>query len=116
MSTHPAEPVTSIAPVFAALGDTKRLLLLSRLSDGRVQTLVQLTEGTGLTRQGVRKHLGVLEHAGIVFNTRVGRESRYAVRPGRLADACRYLERASRQWDDATQRLRELVEDPESTS
>lgn len=33
--------------------------------------------GTGLTRQGVAKHLGVLEQAGVVSHTRVGRESRF---------------------------------------
>ena len=40
------------APVFAALGDATRLELISRLSDGRAQSIAQLTDGLGLTRQG----------------------------------------------------------------
>jgi DNA-binding transcriptional ArsR family regulator len=97
--------------VFAALGDPTRLALLSRLADGPAQSVVELTRGTGLTRQGVSKHLAVLEEAGVVSSTRVGRESRFAIQPVGLAEASRYLERASRQWDDAAARLRALVED-----
>jgi DNA-binding transcriptional ArsR family regulator len=100
-----------VAPVFAALGDETRLSLLTRLSEGHAQSIVELTRGTGLTRQGVSKHLAVLERAGVISRDRVGRESRYAVRPESLAEAGRYLERASRQWDDAIARLRKFVED-----
>ena len=101
----------SVASVFAALGDRTRLALLSRLADGPAQSVVELTRGTGLTRQGISKHLAVLEEAGVVSSTRVGRESRFAIQPAGLAEASRYLERASRQWDDAAARLRALVED-----
>ena len=101
----------TVAPIFAALGDEIRLSLLSRLSEGHAQSIVELTRGTGLTRQGVSKHLGVLEQAGIISRDRVGRESHYAVRPESLAEAGRYLERASRQWDDAIARLKKFVED-----
>ncbi|MEM7445402.1 MAG: metalloregulator ArsR/SmtB family transcription factor [Pseudomonadota bacterium] len=107
----PTSPPGSIAPVFAALGDETRLALLSRLSDNGAQSIVELTRGTGLTRQGVSKHLVVLERAGVVSRKRVGRESRYAVRANALAEAVDYLERASRQWDDAVERLRKFVED-----
>ncbi|MDF1793667.1 MAG: metalloregulator ArsR/SmtB family transcription factor [Thalassobaculaceae bacterium] len=98
------------AVVFAALGDETRLTLLSRLCEGRPRSLVELTGGTGLTRQGVAKHLGVLEQAGVVARSRVGRESRYAIRPESLTEARRYLETASRQWDEAIERLQRFVE------
>lgn len=103
--------MSSAASVFAALGDRTRLTLLSRLAEGRAQSVVELTQGTGLTRQGISKHLAVLEEAGVVASARVGRETRFAIRPAALAEAGRYLERASRQWDDAIGRLRRLVED-----
>ena len=106
----PADP----APVFAALGDTTRLALIARLSDGRPRSIVQLTDGLGLTRQGVTKHLRVLEHAGIVASTRVGRESRYAFTPAPIVGVRTYLDRVSQQWDDALMRLRAFVEDDRS--
>lgn len=111
MSQPHDNPPASVAPVFAALGDTTRLALLARLSAGQAQSIVELTRGTGLSRQGVSKHLDVLAQAGVISRQRVGRESRYAIRPDSLAGARGYLERASRQWDEAAERLRKFVED-----
>ena len=98
------------APVFAALGDTTRLALVARLSDGQPRSIAQLTEGLDQTRQGVTKHLRVLEQAGLVASRRVGRESRFVVAPPRLAAARDYLARVSQQWDDALGRLKAFVE------
>jgi DNA-binding transcriptional ArsR family regulator len=106
-----AEAAPAPAPVFAALGDRTRLSLLSRLSDGQARSIAALSADTSLTRQAVTKHLHVLEHAGLVANTRVGRESRFALRPEPIAQARSYLDRVSAQWDMALARLRALVED-----
>jgi DNA-binding transcriptional ArsR family regulator len=111
MSLRPHElTAAAAAPVFAALGDATRLSLLSRLCGGDPQSIAQLTRGTGLTRQGVSKHLAILEQAGVIAGERVGRECRYAVRPAVLTEASHYLDRASRQWDDAIGRLKLLAE------
>ena len=99
------------ASVFAALGDETRLAVLARLSQGEPQSIARLTRGTALTRQAVTKHLRVLEGVGVVRSTRLGRESLYALEPQPLADACHYLERVSKQWDDALARLKAFVED-----
>ena len=101
-----ADPV----PVFAALGDATRLELISRLSDGPAQSIAQLTDGLGLTRQGITKHLRVLEHAGIVDSIRIGRESQFSYVPERIVQVQTYLETVSRQWDDALSRLKTFVE------
>lgn len=106
LNPAPADPV----PVFAALGDATRLELVSRLSDGRPKSIAQLTGGLGQTRQGVTKHLRILEQAGIVASERVGRESRFVFTPDPIADARHYLDRVSRQWDDAITRLKAFVE------
>lgn len=98
------------APVFAALGDATRLALLSQLCDGQTRSIAQLTHGTGLSRQGVRKHLAVLEQARVVTSERVGRESQFTVRPDTLTEARQYLDRASQQWDEAIGRLKLIVE------
>lgn len=99
------------APVFASLGDATRLSLLSRLCDGRPLSIAQLTKGTRLTRQGVSKHLAILEQARVITSERVGRENRFVVRSITLTEASRYLERASKQWDDALGRLKRLVQE-----
>ena len=102
---------TDPVPVFAALGDPTRLELVSRLSDGQPRSIAQLTGGLDLTRQGVTKHLRVLEQAGIVSGQRVGREQRFVFSPDPIADARLYLDRVSRQWDAALTRLRAFVEE-----
>lgn len=99
------------APVFAALGSVTRLELVSRLSDGREYSITALTDGLDLTRQATTKHLRVLQHAGIVDCQRVGRESRFTIRPGSIAHAKDYLTRISDQWDEAIARLRAAVEE-----
>jgi DNA-binding transcriptional ArsR family regulator len=98
------------ASVFAALGDETRLSVLTRLANGRAQSISRLTAGTNLTRQAVTKHLRVLEDAGVIRCLRVGRESRFALVRKPIDDIRDYLERVSRQWDDALARLKALVE------
>lgn len=93
------------ARIFAALGDETRLRLVLRLLDGRARAVTDLVQGIGLTRQGVSKHLAVLERAGVVTRRRVGRETRYRARPEAIDSARVYLERASAQWDETLARL-----------
>jgi DNA-binding transcriptional ArsR family regulator len=98
------------APIFAALGDATRLRLVARLSDGQARSITQLTDGLGLTRQGVTKHLRVLQEAGLVSSIRVGRESQFAFAPEPVAQARSYLDAVSLQWDEALARLKYFVE------
>ena len=98
------------ASVFAALGDATRLELVARLNDGEARSIARLAEGLDLTRQGVTKHLHVLERAGIVRSTTVGRESQFVYVPGAVKQAASYLETVSQQWDEALSRLKTLVE------
>jgi DNA-binding transcriptional ArsR family regulator len=97
--------------VFAALGDETRLSIVARLCAGEPRSISQLTEGQGVTRQAVTKHLHVLEGAGLVRRVRHGREVLYELEPARLDEARRYLERISAEWDEALSRLRTLVEE-----
>ncbi len=98
------------ALVFAALGDETRLRLIARLCDDTPMSIASLTEGMKVTRQGITKHLHVMETAGLVRNSRAGRESIWQLEPKPIEEARHYLELISRQWDDALGRLRNFVE------
>ena len=98
------------ASVFAALGDETRLSLVRKLCERSPRSIVQLTEGTRLTRQAISKHLRVLEDVGLVGSLRVGRESQYEFRPRPLDEAKDYLDEVSRQWDVALASLKAFVE------
>lgn len=69
-------------PVFKALGDASRRLLLDRLFERDGQTLGELCRHLpGMTRFGVMRHLDVLEGAGLVTTRKVGREKRHYLNP-----------------------------------
>ncbi|MGA0597942.1 ArsR/SmtB family transcription factor [Enterovirga sp. CN4-39] len=111
-SAEPAFFSSSPALIFAALGDETRLSIIKDLSDGSARSISALAVDKGLTRQAVTKHLHVLQEAGLVSSTRLGRESRFELRPEALRQARSYLESVAAQWDDALGRLRLFVEDP----
>ena len=109
--SHSSATRRAPAPVFAALGDETRLLLVARLARGQPHSITQLTEGSRLTRQAITKHLRVLEGAGIVHSIRTGRESLFELNPEPIEELKNYLDRVSRQWDQALARLKAFVED-----
>lgn len=107
---HAVTRLRAHAPVFAALGDKTRLALVARLSDGRPYSISQLTRGSRLTRQAITKHLRVLENAGLVHSSRIGRESRFEFDPHPIVGPKEYLDLVSEQWNQALARLKSLVE------
>jgi DNA-binding transcriptional ArsR family regulator len=101
---------THSALLFAALGDPARLRIVSRLCDDGPLSIARLTVGSRVTRQAVTKHLRVMGKAGLVRNTRRGRESVWQLNHRRLADARSHLDMISSQWDLALDRLKAMVE------
>lgn len=111
MSPRPASAaLLRSAPIFAALGDTTRLRVVSRLSGGGPMSITQLADGAEVTRQAVTKHLHVLADAGLVRHFRQGRERVWELESRRLEEARRALELISERWDDALERLRAMIE------
>jgi DNA-binding transcriptional ArsR family regulator len=98
-------------PVFAALGDETRVAVVQRLCSRGPASLAELSEGAGVTRQAITKHLRVLEEAGLVTSSRHGRASLWELRVERLNEAHRALDAIARQWDEALESLRAMVED-----
>jgi DNA-binding transcriptional ArsR family regulator len=98
------------APLFAALGDETRLALVARLSSGGPRSITHLTLGSSVTRQAITKHLHVLAGAGLVHQSRHGRERLWRLDPASLEIAQKFLTHISHQWDTRLDRLRNLVE------
>jgi DNA-binding transcriptional ArsR family regulator len=103
-------PLGWAAPVFAALGDELRMRLVAKLCEGGPASISRLADGAGITRQGVAKHLRVLETAGVVTGERRGREQVWQVRPARILDARRTLDRIALQWEGALRNLKVHIE------
>jgi DNA-binding transcriptional ArsR family regulator len=103
--------ISRTAPMFAALGDETRLVLMARLSSDGPLSITQLTAGSAVTRQAITKHLNVLATAGLVSDLRRGRERIWELEPERMEAARTYLEHVSKRWDDALDRLKKFVEE-----
>lgn len=110
-SRQPDQKTPETADVFAALGDPTRLALVQLLCEGSPFSISQLSAASPLSRQGITKHLRVLEDAGLVCSEKVGRESLFRLDPQPLHDAKRYIDVVSRQWDQALGRLKSFLED-----
>jgi DNA-binding transcriptional ArsR family regulator len=110
MSRTAGKSLAEAAPVFAALGDRRRLRIVHRLCEDGPQSIARLTRGARVSRQAITKHLQALEDAGLARSRRAGRERIWELQTNRLTEMRRYLDEISQQWDLAIERLRALVE------
>jgi DNA-binding transcriptional ArsR family regulator len=108
MSSAVAEQVDD--ELWSAVGDpTRRRMLDLLLADGE-GTATTLGQQLPVTRQAVAKHLSVLDRAGLVHGTPVGRERRYRVDDAQLARAVAQLSSVGSAWDDRLQRIKRIAE------
>lgn len=102
---------TTLAPVFAALGDETRWQLLVRLGEGPASAST-LAREFPISRQAIVKHIEVLREAGLVESEQRGREVVHRTLGGRLSDVARQLERIGRAWDVRLSEIKKLAEAP----
>jgi DNA-binding transcriptional ArsR family regulator len=98
------------ARIFAALADPTRLDLVMNLAGNNPKTATQLAEEYPITRQGILKHLHILEEAGLVAVRQKGREKRYTLTPEPLGEIDEWLKEIGAKWDERLQRLKALLE------
>jgi DNA-binding transcriptional ArsR family regulator len=106
----PAASPERVAALFDALGDRRRLGLLTALGGGP-RSIVELARDAEISRQALTKHLRILEGAGLVRSDRIGREVRFRIEREAMMQAQKFLATVSAQWDDALQRLAKHVEE-----
>jgi DNA-binding transcriptional ArsR family regulator len=64
-----------------------------------------------MTLTGMKKHVGVLEQAGLVTTEKVGRVRTCRLGPRRLEDAMAWLERYRQMWDARFDELDTIVQE-----
>ena len=107
-----APQLSKTAPLFSALGDPVRLAIVARLSkEGPLPTIALARGAGGVSRQGITKHLHVLEEVGLVDSDRIGRDRLWRLRTGQLAAMRGYLDWLSARWDRRLEQLQAFVED-----
>ena len=100
----------SLGRVFAALGDTTRRALIARLARGDA-TVTELAAPFDVSLNAVSKHVRVLERAGLVRRTIVGREHRIALTPEPMRGVSNFVDQYRRFWEERLAALeRHLIE------
>jgi DNA-binding transcriptional ArsR family regulator len=106
----------AVDSVLVALADPTRRQLLGLLAARGVGTATTLAERLPVSRQAVVKHLAVLDAAGLVSGSRVGREVRYAVRPAALDATARWMAALAGDWDRRLAKIKSIAEAAEQES
>jgi DNA-binding transcriptional ArsR family regulator len=102
----------SLDLVFKGLADANRRKLVDRLHMDNGQTLTELCEGMGMTRQSVTKHLAVLEAANLVVTVKRGRRKLHYLNPVPISEIYdRWIGKYERSRLNALQQLRDDFED-----
>ncbi|MET0714006.1 MAG: metalloregulator ArsR/SmtB family transcription factor [Mycetocola sp.] len=84
--------------VFSALSDATRRAIITRLGEGPA-TIGELAEPAGMTLTGMKKHVQVLEDAGLVITEKVGRSRQCRIGAERLDDAMAWISFYQRLWE-----------------
>ncbi len=84
--------------LFAALSDSTRRSILETLGRGPA-TVSELTEPFGVSLTAIKKHLRVLEEAGLVETEKVGRSRHCRLGTERLEDAVSWISFYQRLWE-----------------
>ena len=102
--------------VFGALADPTRRIILETVSrdGGASASALARRLPIVITRQGIAKHLAVLEAAGLVERRRQGKEICYQPRTERIAEAMTWMAGIAAEWDDRLAALAHLAEQDES--
>ena len=95
---------------FAALSDATRRGVLEQL--GRADaSITDLAEKFHMTLTGMKKHVGVLEDAGLVRTEKVGRVRTCKLGPERLEEVTSWLEKYRQLWDARFDQLQLIVDE-----
>ena len=113
-SARYSEPIgalsTTLDETFFALSDPQRRGIIERLSRGPA-TLSELAGPSGLTLNGIKKHVRVLELAGLVETEKVGRVRECRLGPVMpLGEAGQWIEAHRRAWEGRLDRFERFVE------
>src|ERR1700722_15201673 len=95
---------------FAALSDATRRGVLEQLWRADA-SITDLAEKFRMTLTGMKKHVGVLEGAGLVTTKKVGRVRTCKLGPRRLEEEAAWIERYRKLWDSRFHALATVVEE-----
>jgi len=101
---------TRLDASFAALSDATRRGVLEQLGSGDA-SITDLAEKFHMTLTGMKKHVGVLEQAGLVTTEKIGRVRTCRLGLRGLEEEAAWIERHRQVWDARFDALDSVVEE-----
>jgi DNA-binding transcriptional ArsR family regulator len=101
---------TRLDASFAALSDATRRGVLEQLGRSDA-SITELADRFHMTLTGMKKHVGVLEQAGLVRTEKIGRVRTCRLGLRRLEEEAAWIEGRLRIWDARFDALDKVVED-----
>jgi DNA-binding transcriptional ArsR family regulator len=103
-------PGADLDASFAALSDSTRRGVLEQLGHEEA-SITDLADRFRMTLTGMRKHVGVLEQAGLVVTEKVGRVRTCRIGARRLEEVAEWIERYHQLWDARFAELDQVIEE-----
>jgi DNA-binding transcriptional ArsR family regulator len=97
---------------FAAIADPTRRAILDRLGRGPA-SISDLAEPAGMSLTGLKKHVRILEEAGLVTTEKVGRTRVCNLGPRKLDDAREWIDAYRRTLEERLDRFGEMLDELE---
>ena len=104
----------ALSDTFAALGDTTRLAILSRLAGEGDMTVQEIARPFAMSLPAVSQHLKVLERAGLIDRGRDGQKRPCRLNAERLAETARWFDHTRAAWEARLDRLELFLAEPAS--
>jgi DNA-binding transcriptional ArsR family regulator len=101
---------THLDASFAALSDVTRRGVLEQLGSAE-SSITDLAAKFNMTLTGMKKHVGVLEHAGLVTTEKIGRVRTCKIGPRRLEEEKAWIEKYRQLWAARFDELDKVVEE-----
>jgi DNA-binding transcriptional ArsR family regulator len=90
--------------VFQAIADPTRRMIIQKLSSGPLN-IAQIIEDFGITRQGIAKHLKILNECGMITITQKGREQYCEAQLDQLAQVVDWVSASRKVWNQHFEKL-----------
>ena len=95
---------------FAALADATRRGVLNQLARGDA-SITDLADTFEMTLTGMKKHVSVLESAGLVTTEKIGRVRTCRMGPCRLEEEMEWIARYRQVWDARFEALDSVIDE-----
>jgi DNA-binding transcriptional ArsR family regulator len=103
-------PSVHLDVAFSALSDSTRRGVLERLGQSEA-SITELADRFQMSLTGMKKHVGVLEAAGLVITEKVGRVRHCRLGKGRLEEVESWVERYHQLWEARFNALDDVVDE-----